>query len=129
MPNFVFLESWMDMIDAIKENQGEDVAGQYALQILECGTRGRITTTDPMIAVFVNSMIKPLIDKSQKRYAACKSNGEQGGKPAQYDHEKMIELYEQGMNKNQIAKELKCSYNTVRSVIDKYETEKNDEAW
>lgn len=127
MSNFVCLESWDDFLDVIKESSGEDVANECARQIIKYGTKGVMTTGNDIIKGLINTVIKPIIDKSQKRYAACKNNGEQGGREPEYDHDKMIELYERGLNKNQIAKELNCSYSAVRNVIAKYESEKNDE--
>ena len=37
----------------------------------------------------------------------------------------MIKLYNQGMNVNQISKKVNCSYNAVRSVINKYKSNMN----
>lgn len=124
MPNFVCYESWDEFLDVLEQSNGEDFADKCARQIIKYGTRGELTTEDPIIAGMINTVVKPLIDKSQRRYAACKSNGERGGREPEYDHEKMIELYKQGMNKNQIAKEMGCSYNAVKNVITQYE---NDE--
>lgn len=127
MANFVCLESWDDFLDVVEMSNGKDIAYECARQIIKYGTKGEMTTENQIIQGLINTVVKPLIDKSQKRYAACKSNGELGGAPAQYDHNKMIELYNKGMNKNQIAKAMNCSYSAVQNVINNYNAKKDEE--
>lgn len=120
MANLVFYEGWLDTLSVLTELNGEEFAKNAAWQILNYGIKGEYTTNDETLIRFVDGLCYAQIKKSQEHYNSCKKAGAQGGAPAKYDHDKMIELYEQGMNINQISKKMKCSYNAVRNAINKY---------
>lgn len=117
---FIFYSSWLELLHALEDKHSREYANELYRQICEYGITGEIQTEDPIFIAIINSMVKPLVDRSSKRYRVCKQNGKMGGAPPQYDHNKMIELYNQGMNINQISKRVNCSYNAVRNVINKY---------
>lgn len=120
MANLVFYEGWLDTLSVLTELNGEEFAKNAAWQILNYGIKGEYTTNDETLIRFVDGLCYAQIKKSQEHYNSCKKAGAQGGAPAKYDHDKMIELYEQGMNINQISKKMNCSYNAVRNAINKY---------
>ena len=120
MANLVFYEGWLDTLSVLTELNGEEFAKNAAWQILNYGIKGEYTTNDETLIRFVDGLCYAQIKKSQEHYNSCKKAGAQGGAPAKYDHDKMIELYEQGMNINQISKNMNCSYNAVRNVINKH---------
>lgn len=120
MANLVFYEGWLDTLSVLTELNGEEFAKNAAWQILNYGIKGEYTTNDETLIRFVDGLCYAQIKKSQEHYNSCKKAGAQGGAPAKYDHDKMIELYEQGMNINQISKKMNCSYNAVRNVINKH---------
>lgn len=120
MANLVFYEGWLDTLSVLTELNGEEFAKNAAWQILNYGIKGEYTTNDETLIRFVDGLCYAQIKKSQEHYDSCKRAGAQGGAPAKYDHDKMIEFYEQGMNINQISKKMNCSYNAVRNVINKY---------
>lgn len=120
MANLVFYEGWLDTLSVLTELNGEEFAKNAAWQILNYGIKGEYTTNDETLIRFVDGLCYAQIKKSQEHYNSSKKAGAQGGAPAKYDHNKMIELYEQGMNINQISKKMNCSYNTVRNAINKY---------
>ena len=120
MANLVFYEGWLDTLSVLTELNGEEFAKNAAWQILNYGIKGEYTTNDETLIRFVDGLCYAQIKKSQEHYNSSKKAGAQGGAPAKYDHNKMIELYEQGMNINQISKKMNCSYNTVRNAINKH---------
>ena len=120
MANLVFYEGWLDTLSVLTELNGEEFAKNAAWQILNYGIKGEYTTNDETLIRFVDGLCYAQIKKSQEHYNSSKKAGAQGGAPAKYDHNKMIELYEQGMNINQISKKMNCSYNAVRNAINKY---------
>ena len=120
MANLVFYEGWLDTLSVLTELNGEEFAKNAAWQILNYGIKGEYTTNDETLIRFVDGLCYAQIKKSQEHYNSSKKAGTQGGAPAKYDHNKMIELYEQGMNINQISKKMNCSYNAVRNVINKH---------
>lgn len=120
MANLVFYEGWLDTLSVLTELNGEEFAKNAAWQILNYGIKGEYTTNDETLIRFVDGLCYAQIKKSQEHYNSCKKAGAQGGAPAKYDHDKMIELYEQGININQISKKMNCSYNAVRNVINKH---------
>jgi hypothetical protein len=110
--NFVFLASWYDIIAAYdKDNPG--MAGELSKQIIYYGVTGELTTTDPIITSLINSMCAVIIDKSKRRYANCRENGAQGGRPEKFTKEDVRKLRDAGLTKQEIADNLLCS---VRSV-------------
>ena len=129
LANLVFYEGWLDALINLSKISGDDFAKDAAWEILNYGIKGEYSTTDENLIGFIDGLCYAQIKKSQNRYEACRKNGEQGGAPAQYDHNEMIELYKQGMNINQISKNVNCSYNAVRNVINKYKaiTNRDDE--
>lgn len=120
MANLVFYEGWLDTLSVLTELNGEEFAKNAAWQILNYGIKGEYTTNDETLIRFVDGLCYAQIKKSQEHYNSSKKAGAQGGAPAKYDHNKMIELYEQGMNINQISKKMNCSYNAVRNAINKH---------
>lgn len=120
MANLVFYEGWLDTLSVLTELNGEEFAKNAAWQILNYGIKGEYTTNDETLIRFVDGLCYAQIKKSQEHYNSSKKAGAKGGAPAKYDHDKMIELYEQGMNINQISKKMNCSYNAVRNAINKY---------
>ena len=120
MANLVFYEGWLDTLNTLAELNGEEFAKNAAWEILNYGIKGEYTTDNETLIRFVDGLCYAQIKKSQKRYEACKQNGSQGGSTSKYDHDTMVELYDQGMNINQISKKMNCSYNAVRNVINKH---------
>lgn len=116
--NFVFLASWYDAIEALKESNGEEFANKFAKQIIDYGVTGQLTTDDPLIVGLINGMCKTLIDKSKNRYAACVNNGKRGGRPAQYNQEEIISLHEAGLSDKEIAENLGCTVRTVQRALE-----------
>ena len=103
MANLVFYEGWLDTLINLSNINGKEFAKDAAWEIRNYGIKGEYSSDDENLIGFVDGLCYAQIKKSQNRYEACRKNGEQGGTPPQYDHNKMIELYNQGMNINQIS--------------------------
>ncbi|GLX79035.1 hypothetical protein tinsulaeT_23750 [Thalassotalea insulae] len=59
-----------------------------------------------------------LLERQRGGIAIAKAKGKYRGKPANIDlHNKIRELFAQGVNKTQIAKTLSCSRQTVYKVL------------
>ncbi len=121
--NFVFLASWHDIIAAYDNSGQSELAGEIAKQIIYYGVTGELTTDDPIVKGTVTSMCTTIIDKSKKRYAACKNNGKKGGKPTQHDPQDIINLHKQGLSNQDIVDNLGCSLRTVQRALENYEEE------
>lgn len=119
--NFVFLASWYDIINAYDNSGQSELAGEISKQIIYYGVTGQLTTDDPIVKGMVTSMCATIIDKSKKRYEACKNNGKKGGKPIRYDPQDIIDMHKQGLSDQDIADNLGCSLRTVQRALEKDE--------
>lgn len=115
--NFVFLASWASTIEAFDEMGQTELSGELAKQIIYYGTRGEITTDNPIIKGIVEGMCTALIDKSKARYASSIENGKKGGRPPKYDKNKMLELHSKGMTDQEIANNIGCTLKTVQRAL------------
>lgn len=115
--NFVFYASWLDALSGLDETNSREFANEFLRQIVIYGVTGEIETNNPMIVGFINAMCKDLLDKSKKRHKACIENGNRGGRPKQYDDDKMRSLYQQGMSVEDIAQKMGCSVKTVQRAM------------
>ena len=111
--NFIFLASWAEAIEAYDKAGQPELGGELAKQIIYYGTSGQMTTDNPIIIGFVNAMCATLIDKSKKKYQACKNNGNRGGRPELFPLSEMQKLQAAGLTNEQIAQKLGCSLQTV----------------
>ena len=111
--NFVFLASWAEAIEAYDKSGQPELGGELAKQIIYYGTTGKMTTDNPLIVGIVNAMCVTLIDQSKKKYSACRTNGNKGGRPELYPVEEMVRLREAGLTDEQIADNLGCGVQTV----------------
>lgn len=118
--NFVFLASWAEAIEAYDNAGQPELGGELAKQIIYYGTMGKLTTDNPLIEGFVKAMCATIIDQSKKRYNACKSNGNRGGRPERYPIAEMLKLREAGLTNEQIADSLGCSVQTVIKKFSSY---------
>ncbi len=115
--NFVFYADWIDVMKAYDDSGQSDLAGELAKQIVYYGVTGEMTSKDPIITGLVNAMCVALIEKSKNRYNACKTNGQRGGRPKQYDHEEILVLHDSGLSDEEIAKQLGCNLRTVQRAL------------
>ena len=125
--NFVYLASWTKPIESFDEMGQPELAGELAKQIIYYGTKGEITTDNPMIKGIVEGMCAPLIDQGKKKYQACKSNGGKGGRPVQYAVEDMVRLRESGLTDEEIADNLSCMVSTVTKKLRAWDENQEDE--
>lgn len=116
--NFVFLASWAEAIEAYDKAGQPELGGELAKQIIYYGTSGQMTTDNPLIVGVIRAMCVALIDKSKKKYNACKANGNKGGRPTQFPVEKMLELRELGLSNDEISAKMGCSVQTVNKKLD-----------
>lgn len=118
--NFIFLASWASTIESFDEMGQSDIAGELAKQIIYYGTKGEITTDNPMIRGIVEGMCMALIDQSKKKYNACKNNGLKGGRPERYPIEDILRLKDVGLTDAEIADNLGCSEQTVAQKLKRW---------
>lgn len=111
--NFVFLASWASTIESFDEAKQPELAGELAKQIIYYGTKGEITTDNPMIRGIVEGMCVALIDQAKQKYQNCKANGNLGGRPEKYPVSEMIRLRDAGLTNEEIAENMGCSAQTV----------------
>lgn len=111
--NFVFLASWAEAIEAYDKAGQPELGGELAKQIIYYGTTGQMTTDNPLIEGFVRAMCVALIDNSKRKYSACKTNGNKGGRPELYPVEEMVRLRTSGLTEEEIADNLGCGVQTV----------------
>jgi hypothetical protein len=121
--SFVFIASWAEAIEAYDKAGQPELGGELAKQIIYYGTMGKMTTDNPLIEGFVKAMCTELIDRSKKKYNACKSNGNKGGRPEKYPVEEMIQLRHSGLTDEEIAQNLGCSTQTVIKKLAAFDDE------
>ena len=118
--NFIFIASWASTIESFDEMGQPDIAGELAKQIIYYGTKGEITTDNPMIRGIIEGMCVALIDQSKIKYKACKANGNKGGRPEKYSVNDMLKLKEFGLTDEEIAENMGCSAQTVTKKLNDY---------
>ena len=79
-------------------------------------TEQAVQSEDYAIDIILSTMYPSQISRQQRHQKAV-SNGEQGGRPAIVDRDKIFQLREMGYTQQQIANELCCHVNTVRNVL------------
>ena len=121
MSNLVFYEGWVDTLRALSKIKDIQFAKDAAWEIINYGTKGTYWTDNKDIIDFVQGMCSAQIQKSQRRYAACKTNGSAGGRPKKYSEETIIELHNSGLSNQEIANNLGCSIRTVERALMTYE--------
>lgn len=121
--NFVFYASWLDALKGLDETNGREFSNEFLRQIVTFGVTGEIETDNVMIVGFINAMCKDLLEKSKNKYRACKANGQRGGRPRQYDYDKIRALHDSGMSDEEIAAQVGCDPKTVYRVL----TNNNDD--
>ncbi len=115
--NFIFLASWASTIESFDEAKQPELAGELAKQIVYYGTKGEITTDNPMIRGIVEGMCVALIDQAKQKYQNCKNNGNLGGRPEKYPVSEMARLREAGLTHEEIADNMGCSAQTVSKKL------------
>lgn len=68
------------------------------------------------MAEFEADIIK---ERTQDTIAARKERGEGWGRPVKLNHDKIIDLYDQGLSYNQVAKKIGCSKAGIAKIIQK----------
>ena len=111
--NFIFLASWASTIESFDAANQPELAGELAKQIIYYGTKGEITTDNPMIKGIVEGMCVALIDQAKQKYQSCRSNGNLGGRPEKYPVSEMARLRGAGLTNDEIAENMGCSAQTV----------------
>ena len=111
--NFIFLASWASTIESFDEANQPELAGELAKQIIYYGTKGEITTDNPVVRGIVEGMCIALIDQAKQKYQNCKVNGNLGGRPEKYPVSEMTRLREAGLTNEEIADNMGCSVQTV----------------
>lgn len=119
--NFIFYGSWKDTIDGYEESLGREAANEFARQIINFGVTGEMTTDNKMMVGIINGMCKDLIEKSRKRYETGSKYGKLGGRPAQYDHQAIRQMHQEGYSYSQIAEKFGCAIRTVQRALEKEE--------
>lgn len=115
--NFIFLASWASTIESFDEAKQPELAGELAKQIVYYGTKGEITTDNPMIRGIVEGMCVALIDQAKQKYQNCKTNGNLGGRPERYPVAEMARLRDAGLTNEEIAENMGCSAQTVSKKL------------
>lgn len=115
--NFIFLASWASTIESFDEAKQPELAGELAKQIVYYGTKGEITTDNPMIRGIVEGMCVALIDQAKQKYQSCRTNGNLGGRPEKYPVSEMSRLRDAGLTNEEIAENMGCSAQTVSKKL------------
>jgi hypothetical protein len=115
--NFIFLASWVSTIESFDEMNQPELAGELAKQIIYYGTKGEITTDNPMIRGIVEGMCVALIDQAKQKYQNCRINGNLGGRPEKYPVAEMVRLRDAGLTNEEIAENMGCSAQTVSKKL------------
>ena len=92
----VFLSSFHEAIRGLPD----DERLQMYDCILEYGLYGECKELDPVLRSLF-TLIKPVIDASQRRYQAAKTNGQKGGRPRKNQTENQNENQNKNQNQNQ----------------------------
>lgn len=121
MSNLVFYEGWVDTLQALSKIKDIQFAKDVAWEIINYGTKDTYWTDNKDIIDFVQGMCSAQIQKSQRRYAACKINGASGGRPKKYSNESILELHNSGLSNQEIANNLGCSVRTVERALESEE--------
>lgn len=112
----ITLEStWAAMQMMTKDDQYEAIRLMFNYSFYE----EEIKTDNPLVNMIILQAL-PNLQGAKQRYNSAVENGKKGGRPPQYDVETIVKLIKEGYTQNQVAKELDCHVNTVKSAIRSY---------
>lgn len=110
--SFVFYRTFKDTVDNIPD---ENLRLSLYEAIVNYGLNGEYDQSNPMVVAFMQQIVFS-IDKAQSNYESSIQNGGKGGAKKKYNHDKIRQLFSEGKNKFDIAKEIGCSTKTVERV-------------
>lgn len=108
--SFVWYRTFYDTFKELEQTDKE-LALKYAEAVMEYGLNGEYDESNGLINALMASAIFN-IDKAQERYIKNKDDGSKGGRKEKYPAEKIWELQDQGLSKEEIIRELGCSAKT-----------------
>ena len=115
--NFVFYTGWLETIDGMAKELGEDYANKALYALVKYAVTGEMVTTSAFVKSWIIGSVMPNIDNARNRYDKAIADGSKGGAPQRVDRQQVINLYEAGNTQQQIAKELSCSERTIRNIL------------
>lgn len=108
--SFVWYRTFYDTFKELEQTDKE-LALKYAEAVMEYGLNGEYDESNSLINALMISTIFN-IDKAQERYNKTKGDGSKGGRKEKYPAEKIWEMQDQGMTKDEIVKALGCNPKT-----------------
>lgn len=115
--NFVFYTGWLETIDGMTKEFGEEYANKALYALVKYATTGEMVTNSAFVKSWIIGSVMPNIDNARNRYDKAVTDGSKGGAPQKVDRQQVIDLYEAGNTQQQIAKELSCSERTIRNIL------------
>ena len=103
--SFVFFSSWERYLKTLELDRDINYVNAVARAIIQYGINGSVETDDPTVLRRVEAVCSDLMQSSSERYKAAVKGGIQGGRPREYDHELIKELFSRGLTHKQIAEE------------------------
>lgn len=122
---FIFFESWDRYLDTLEEDRDINYVNAVARAMIKYGLYGDCKTTDETIIRKVDAVCSDLMNSTKARYAASVKNGNNGGRPVQFNSEVAKQLKAQGFTHQEIADKMGCSKKTVQRKLGVIE----DEEW
>ena len=107
--SFIFYKSFYNAISKIKN---KELKADIYDAICELGLNEHVQELNSEVGQIIMELIKPQIIANKDKY----EKGQQGGRPKEYDEEKIEDLILQGYSNKDIEREIGCSISTIKNV-------------
>ena len=115
--NFVFYTGWLETIDGMAKELGEDYANKALYALVKYAATGEMVTSNALVKGWIIGSVMPSVDNAKERYDKAIANGSKGGAPQKVDRQQVIDLRNKGYTQKQIADELGCTERTIRNIL------------
>ena len=107
--SFIFYKSFYNAINKVKD---KELKADIYDAICELGLNEHVQELDNEVGQIIMELIKPQIMANKDRY----EKGHQGGRPKEYDEQRIEDLILQGYSNKEIEEEIGCSISTIKNI-------------
>ena len=107
--SFIFYKSFYKAINKVKD---KELKADIYDAICELGLNEHVQELDNEVGQIIMELIKPQIMANKDRY----EKGHQGGRPKEYDEQRIEDLILQGYSNKEIEEEIGCSISTIKNI-------------